>query len=207
MLRTALKPGAYTLQELQSALGTTDIVDTFLPDCREAAALVFAHNSEFKLRDRALHVIEEVERVRAFVGICLRECGHGDRPDPEDVLDRLGALMNASHESCRSLYECSHPSVDRLVEACRRAGAKGSRLTGAGWGGCCVSLVHKDDVPAFMDRVWQDHFRGDDFMRCWEEKDRCIYAKDRALFATRPGPGASVVELGQLGLEAKQTSP
>jgi N-acetylgalactosamine kinase len=190
MIRTALKPGAYTLEQLQSALGTTDIVGTFLPDRRDAAALVFAHNREFKLRDRALHVIEEAERVRAFHRICLRECGFADRPEPEDILDRLGALMNASHESCRSLYECSHPQLDLLVEACRRAGAKGSRLTGAGWGGCCVSLVHKDEVAAFIERVWQEYFRGGSLWSVGLEA-----GKGGVLFATRPGPGASVVEL------------
>lgn len=49
-----------------------------------------------------------------------------------EKLRQLGSLMSKSHASLHKLYECSHPSVDALVERATRCGAFGARLTGAG---------------------------------------------------------------------------
>src|SRR5579884_1250668 len=73
---------------------------------------------------------------------------------PDDLAkrarQRLGQLMYASHASLRDLYEVSCPELDLLVElAARLPGAAGSRLTGAGFGGCTVSLVNVDEASAF----------------------------------------------------------
>ena len=54
----------------------------------------------------------------------------------------FGALMTASHASLRDDYAVSLPGMDELVSALqRRPGVFGARLTGAGFGGCCVALV------------------------------------------------------------------
>ena len=64
----------------------------------------------------------------------------------DDKVIQLGKLMTQSHVSCDMLYDCSSPELNELTKMARDAGALGSRLTGAGWGGCCVSLVRKADL-------------------------------------------------------------
>lgn len=54
--------------------------------------------------------------------------------------------------ACRDLYECSCPELEELVESAKAAGALGSRLTGAGWGGCTVSLMPAGQVNALGGR-------------------------------------------------------
>lgn len=49
-----------------------------------------------------------------------------------EKLRQLGDLMSKSHASLQKLYECSHPSVDALVDKATACGALGARLTGAG---------------------------------------------------------------------------
>lgn len=48
--------------------------------------------------------------------------------------------MSKSHHSLRTLYECSHPNLDQIVDISNEFGV-GARLTGAGWGGCVVALT------------------------------------------------------------------
>ena len=53
----------------------------------------------------------------------------------------------------RDLYECSCPELEALWQVAKGAGAIGARLTGAGWGGCTVSLVREADAEGFMHQV------------------------------------------------------
>lgn len=99
------------------------------------------------VRKRARHVVEEIDRVKQAVE-ALRQ----------DDLERFGALMNGSHESLRDLYEVSCKELDVLVEEARRIpGTLGSRMTGAGFGGCTVSLVHEASVDAFRAQVGEKY--------------------------------------------------
>jgi galactokinase len=80
---------------------------------------------------RARHVVEEIARVQAVV------------PDVErGDAAALGSAMTAAHRSGRDLYEVSCYELDVLVDAAvSLEGCYGARLTGAGFGGCTVSLV------------------------------------------------------------------
>jgi galactokinase len=92
---------------------------------------------------RARHVVTENERTLRAVD-ALRS----------HDLRRFGQLMNESHDSLRDDYEVSSPALDTLVQAAREVeGCLGSRLTGAGFGGCTVSLVRKNRIDAFRQRV------------------------------------------------------
>ncbi len=62
--------------------------------------------------------------------------------------------MNASHVSLRDDYEVTGIELDTLAEtAWEQPGVLGSRMTGAGFGGCTVSLVKEADVEAFIENV------------------------------------------------------
>jgi galactokinase len=92
---------------------------------------------------RARHVVEEERRVLLSVE-ALRT---GD-------VEAFGDMLNASHRSLRDDYEVSCPELDLLVElAWAQPGVLGSRLTGAGFGGCTISLVRAEAVEAFGEGV------------------------------------------------------
>lgn len=69
-------------------------------------------------------------------------------------LEEFGKLMNASHVSLRDDYEVTGIELDTLVEnAWNQEGVIGSRMTGAGFGGCTVSIVKTDCVDKFIENV------------------------------------------------------
>ena len=110
--------------------------------------------------------------------------------DEEQRIVKLGRLMNESHQSCDELYDCSSPQLNELISLCREKGALGSRLTGAGWGGCCVSLVRKADVPAFIEGVLDYYTRErEPGQQLWITDD--LY---RYIFGTAIGQGAAVLD-------------
>jgi galactokinase len=100
---------------------------------------------------RTRHVVEEIARVHAGAA-ALRQ---GD-------LGRFGALVRASHESSRDLYEVSIPELDVLAEAAWEApGCHGARLTGGGFGGCVVAVVdpaRASEVAAAMAEAFAQRF-------------------------------------------------
>ncbi len=66
----------------------------------------------------------------------------------------FGSLLAASHHSLRDDFEVSGIELDTLVEAAwKQDGVLGARMTGAGFGGCAVSIVETDCVPAFIKNV------------------------------------------------------
>lgn len=66
----------------------------------------------------------------------------------------FGKLMNASHVSLRDDYEVTGIELDTLVEeAWNVEGVIGSRMTGAGFGGCTVSIVKEEAIDSFIEKV------------------------------------------------------
>ena len=66
--------------------------------------------------------------------------------------------MNGSHDSLRDDYEVTGIELDTLVEESRKiSGVIGSRMTGAGFGGCTVSLVKEDAIDIFIDEVGKNY--------------------------------------------------
>ena len=64
-------------------------------------------------------------------------------------LEEFGALMNESHQSLRDNFEVSCDELDCLVDIAQGTdGVLGSRMTGAGFGGCTVTLIHRDAMES-----------------------------------------------------------
>lgn len=94
-------------------------------------------------RKRAEHVIYECDRVLKSVDALAN-----------DNLSLFGNLMTASHASLRDLYEVTGLHLDTMVEeALKIDGCIGSRMTGAGFGGCTVSIVKENVVDDFIEIV------------------------------------------------------
>jgi len=65
--------------------------------------------------------------------------------------------MNASHISLRDDYEVTGLELDTLVSAAWKNDAIGSRMTGAGFGGCTVNLVHNHRINEFVEKVGKEY--------------------------------------------------
>jgi galactokinase len=96
---------------------------------------------------RCEHVVRENERVLET-----------ERALAEGDLDAVAELFAASHRSLRDLYEVSSPELDALVEIARSVpGVRGSRMTGAGFGGCTVNLVEEASVDRLREAVEREY--------------------------------------------------
>lgn len=150
LARTVLHPEPYTVAELETILEMRreSLMALYAKGNAAAAGLGALH-----LQARATHVFSEAERVFSFRDACSDASLSAGA-----LLRRLGELMNASHESCDALYDCSCPELNTLTALARSSGALGSRLTGAGWGGCCVSLVPVECVDGFIAALKEGYF-------------------------------------------------
>ncbi len=109
-----------------------------------------AHSNDLPepIRSRARHVVSENRRTLQSVAALER----GD-------VAAFGQLMNESHASLRDDYQVSLPEIDHLVATAQRLpGCYGSRLTGAGFGGCTVSLVERSAVESFSRDLVQAYY-------------------------------------------------
>ena len=129
---------------LKDALpGATCLGDVSVEEFEKNARLI----SDEIVKNRAKHIVYEDDRVLRSVEALKA----GD-------LKTFGALMTQSHESLRDLYEVTGVELDTLVEeALKIDGTIGSRMTGAGFGGCSVSLVREDAVDAFIETVGKEY--------------------------------------------------
>ena len=119
-------------------------------------------------RKRAQHVVSENARTLQAADVMKR----GDAA-------ALGRLMNESHVSLRDDFEVSSDALNAMVECAWDAGCYGARMTGAGFGGCAVALVAREDVDAFVEEV----------EGCYAEKT----GRDPEIYVCTASAGADVV--------------
>ncbi|PBC26291.1 galactokinase isoform X1 [Apis cerana] len=92
---------------------------------------------------RTRHVVTEIKRTIDAVEALEK----GD-------IKKFGELMNESHDSLKNDYEVSSVELDTLVKAAREInGVLGSRLTGAGFGGCTITLLRKDVIDQTINHM------------------------------------------------------
>lgn len=108
--------------------------------------LLAAPHLDTLARRRARHVIQEIERTQRFADCLARR-----------DWTAAGSLMYASHRSLRDDYEVSCAELDALVTIARELGEScgvyGARLTGAGFGGCTITLVRQSEAERIRDQL------------------------------------------------------
>lgn len=91
---------------------------------------------------RAAHIIGEIDRVEKGV----ERLAAGD-------LSAFGELLYQSHQSTIENFENSCPELDVIVAAAREAGASGARLSGGGFGGSAIVMVHANDAKVIGEKI------------------------------------------------------
>ena len=152
-LRRSLSGSEYNKRR-ESCEEAVDILKKFLPDINDLSDVsienfnIFGYLLSAKTYKRAKHVIQECYRVDQ----ALHYLKIGD-------IKNFGSLMIEGHNSLRDLYQVSTPELDFLVStAIKTNGCFGSRLTGAGFGGCTVSLVENNKCEDFINDLKNEYY-------------------------------------------------
>ncbi len=126
-------------------------------------------DAPLRVRACCRHVWTENRRVLET----LDALGSNDIP-------RVGSLLDDAHTSAAEDYRISTPELDALTVAARQIdGVAGARLTGAGWGGCVISLVPEAQVDEFATHVGRVYSRET--------------GREATIFPCSAGPGAGLV--------------
>jgi galactokinase len=152
LVRRELAGSEYNVRRRQCEDGV-NILRKYRPEIRSlrdvTLALLQEHQTEFDpvIFRRCDYVVRENIRVESACVDLVR----GD-------FKSFGERMSDSHAGLRDEYQVSSVELDNLVEAAARVpGVLGSRMMGAGFGGCTISLVESGAVPEFESRVSLDY--------------------------------------------------
>ena len=131
------------LKDLQKELDIQSLGELSIEEFNKSEKLI---KNEIN-RKRAKHAVYENQRtIKA-----QKELMEGN-------LKEFGRLMNESHVSLRDDYEVTGIELDTMVEiAWNQEGVIGSRMTGAGFGGCTISIVKKNAVDKFIANVGKEY--------------------------------------------------
>ena len=131
------------LKELQTVISIHDLGELTPDVFKEVQEMI---KSPVRIR-RVRHAVTENQRT--IQAVEALEKGN---------VEEFGQLMNASHQSLKEDYEVSCRELDILVEeAWNIEGVLGSRMMGAGFGGCTISIVKNSAVNEFIDKVGSNY--------------------------------------------------
>jgi galactokinase len=136
-----LAAGEYAARRAQCEQAATLLGVDALRDVKDLAGAL-GRLPDPVLRRRVQHVVTENHRVEAAVGL-LRA----------GALAEIGGILTASHLSLRDQFEVSWPQADVAVEAALRAGARGGRMVGGGFGGSVIVLTATDRADHVREAV------------------------------------------------------
>lgn len=151
-VKRSLAASAYNVRhsECAQALEYFSQVDDSITALRDVTAELFEEHLDrlpANVRRRCRHVIAENDSVLRAVDLLLK-----------GEMVEFGTLMTQSHESLRDDFEVSCKELDTLVRiAGKTDGVLGARMTGAGFGGCTVNLVHRDAVTPLTERLHEEY--------------------------------------------------
>jgi galactokinase len=173
-VRHKLADGEYARRRAQCEAAAKELKVPALRDATLPSLKAARRRLDSVVYRRARHVISENERTL----LAAKEI-------QQSQWKRVGELMFASHASLRDDYEVSCPELDAVVEIARSIplaeGMIGCRMTGAGFGGCAVSLV-KTDAVRRITRIFEE---------AYEQRTR----GSASIFSSRPAGGAAVLAL------------
>jgi len=177
LVKRGLVDSAYNARRAECEAGVAAF-QSWKPGVRALREVTVADMEQFgaqlppNVRKRCRHVVSENRRVMDMVAAMQQ----GD-------LAWCGRLMTESHDSLRDDYEVSCLELDALVVVARGApGYIGARLTGAGFGGCTVNLVHAGAVADFCAAVATSY--------------HLVTGRQTEIYVCDPAAGASVEEIG-----------
>ncbi len=169
-----LTGGEYAQRRAQCEAAARELGVGSLRDVDVKAVIEAKPRLESAIFRRAYHVVSEIERTPRAAA--LLEGGD---------YEGFGRLMFDSHTTLRDAFEVSTEELDLLVELARErvgeGGVYGARMTGAGFGGCTVTLVRRQKAAAVERFLYTEYLQRTGI--------------EPSLFATRPAEGARVLEL------------
>ena len=135
-------------QECEEALMQIRNTKSEIRNLCEAEMIWLDILSDEVLKKRARHVISEQLRVKESVRVLQM-----------NDLSTFGRLMNASHASLKNDYEVTGVELDTLAETAQQIkGCLGARMTGAGFGGCAIAIVHYTAIEELKNKVSEKYF-------------------------------------------------
>ncbi|ODV93282.1 hypothetical protein PACTADRAFT_35911 [Pachysolen tannophilus NRRL Y-2460] len=179
-----LKDEGYTLEQAASGIGLS--VEGYKEKFLSKNTVIF---DKLQLYKRAKHTYSE--ELRVLDALFLLES------KPSDSLEfftKFGELMDESQKSCDSNYGCSCSEIDEVCSIARAAGSTGSRLTGAGWGGCTVHLIPSDKVSTVEKALIEKYYKKK-FPTITEAELK------EAIVISKPACGSSLYVGGEDGLK------
>jgi N-acetylgalactosamine kinase len=174
-------------KEYFTTIEISNLLDISIEELREKylklkdGSLLSEPEDGFKLKQRFRYIVNEANRVEEAVKAMTSE-----------NVNVFGELMNQSHQDAKNLYEISTPELDFLCETALLNGAFGARLTGAGFGGCIISMVENNKVSQFVEIMKNQYFHS-----YLKEKNPELYSigldTTDKIFVCKPCKGAGLL--------------